>query len=84
MKSSQPDALQICTVETGTPVKSVHFTSICHKHFMRSSCHIRHASNLEILVELCLLFSDWELVTGEIQIENSQSLPQKANKSFFL
>ena len=51
---------------------------------MRSSCHIRHASNLEILVEFCLLFSDWEKVTGEIQIENSQALPQKANKSFRL
>ena len=27
---------------------------------MCPSCHIQHASNLEIVVELCLLFSDWE------------------------
>ena len=28
--------------------------------FLCPSCHIQHMSKLEIVIELCLLFSDWE------------------------
>ena len=49
-------------------------------HLMSSSSQIREVSNLEIVVELYLLFFSAE----KIQIENSQSMPKKANKSFLL
>ena len=48
---------------------------------MCPSSHIRHVSNLEI--ELCLLFSDWEKVTGEIQIETDNPCPKKPTSHFY-
>ena len=50
---------------------------------MSASLHIRDVSNLEIVAELCLLFFNLKKVIMEIEIENSQSLPKKANKSHF-
>ena len=60
--------------------ESTNFYLYLFTFLMSSSSQIRDVSNLEIVVELYLLFFSAE----KIQIENSQSMPKKANKSFLL